>query len=266
MVGEIGSSVYPARPMGQAKRRVPDELVHLSVFQVDRSASWAYRAVKRGVDIVGAVILLALFLPVMLVAIGAIWIETGQPMIYTQERVRARRLRSGPRGAYRLEIFAFYKLRTMEAGSDSALHRRYMEAYIAGDEESISTLKPEGDDTAGTYKMKGDPRITNIGRILRTLSLDEIPQFWNVIRGDMSLVGPRPPIPYEVVHYRPSDFVRFSTRPGLTGLWQVSGRSDLSFDDMIRLDREYVARQSVLLDLRILLRTIPAVLSGRGAG
>jgi lipopolysaccharide/colanic/teichoic acid biosynthesis glycosyltransferase len=113
--------------------------------------------------------------------------------------------------------------------------------------------------------MVNDPRMTRVGRFLRRWSLDEIPQFWNVIRGDMSLVGPRPPLPREVAQYEPWQLRRLEAAPGLTGLWQVSGRSELSFDEMVMLDLYYVENWSLGLDLRILARTIPAVCRGGGA-
>jgi lipopolysaccharide/colanic/teichoic acid biosynthesis glycosyltransferase len=132
------------------------------------------------------------------------------------------------------------------------VHRDYMLALIES-----GTPAP---------KLAGDARVTRFGNFLRRTSLDELPQLWNVLRGDMSLVGPRPPIPYEVEHYPPHWFARFEVKPGVTGLWQVSGRSEVSLEEMIELDVEYVRRRSVLLNLWILVRTVPAVLSMRGAG
>ncbi len=115
------------------------------------------------------------------------------------------------------------------------------------------------------FKLAGDDRITRVGRFLRSSSLDELPQLWNVLRGDMSLVGPRPPIPYEVDHYPAHWFRRFEVKPGITGLWQVSGRCELTLEQMIELDVEYVERRSLRLNVWILLRTLPAVLTSRGA-
>jgi lipopolysaccharide/colanic/teichoic acid biosynthesis glycosyltransferase len=113
--------------------------------------------------------------------------------------------------------------------------------------------------------MVDDERVTRVGAVLRRTSLDELPQLWNVLRGEMSLVGPRPPIPYEVEHYPSHWFARFAVKPGVTGLWQVSGRSELTLEEMVRLDVEYARRRSLWLNIRILARTVPAVLSGRGA-
>jgi lipopolysaccharide/colanic/teichoic acid biosynthesis glycosyltransferase len=140
----------------------------------------------------------------------------------------------------------------MQHGADHDVHRDYMLALIES-----GTPAP---------KLAGDARVTRFGAFLRRTSLDELPQLWNVLRGEMSLVGPRPPIPYEVDHYPPHWFERFLVKPGVTGLWQVSGRSEVSLEEMIELDVDYARRRSVLLNVWILLRTIPAVLSQRGAG
>ena len=115
------------------------------------------------------------------------------------------------------------------------------------------------------FKLAGDKRVTRVGHLLRRASLDELPQLWNVLRGDMSLVGPRPPIPYEVEHYPPHWFDRFAVKPGMTGLWQVSGRSELGLEEMVALDIEYVARRSLWFNVTILARTVPVVFAGRGA-
>jgi lipopolysaccharide/colanic/teichoic acid biosynthesis glycosyltransferase len=115
------------------------------------------------------------------------------------------------------------------------------------------------------FKLRDDPRVTRVGRILRRTSLDELPQFWNVLKGEMSIVGPRPPVPEEVAEYQDWHLQRLLVTPGLTGLWQVNGRSDLSFDEMVRLDLYYVENWSPWLDLKVMLRTVPVVLSGRGA-
>jgi lipopolysaccharide/colanic/teichoic acid biosynthesis glycosyltransferase len=138
-----------------------------------------------------------------------------------------------------------------------------MKAYISGDEEKLSE---QAGKSSNSYKLTGDPRVTRIGKFLRATSLDELPQLWNVLRGDMSLVGPRPPIPYEVEMYRKEHFCRFGTLPGITGLWQVSGRCETTFEEMIKLDLEYIDIKSNWQDLKILFMTVPAVISERGAG
>jgi lipopolysaccharide/colanic/teichoic acid biosynthesis glycosyltransferase len=157
-----------------------------------------------------------------------------------------------------LEPFTVNKFRTMHNGVGHDTHRAFVLSLIAGEQ-------PERPDGGPRFKLVGDERVTRIGGLLRRSSLDELPQLWNVLRGDMSLVGPRPPIPYEVEHYPAHWFARFAVKPGLTGLWQVSGRSDLTLEQMIALDVEYVERRSVWLNISILARTAPAVLSGKGA-
>lgn len=224
-----------------------------------------YHTLKRSIDMIGASLLIALFLPLLPIIVAAIWIDSGRPIIYSQERVRSRRIRVEGEWFWRLELFTFYKFRTMYQGSAATSHVEYMEAYISGDETRLAEYRPPDLD-GPSYKLREDSRVTRVGRWLRSTSLDELPQLWNVLIGHMSLVGPRPPIPYEVAMYRPDDMARFASTPGITGMWQVSGRSDLSFDQMISLDVDYIRRQSVGLDLTILARTIPAVFSRKGAG
>jgi len=193
---------------------------------------------KRALDLVGASIALVLSAPVMLLAALAIKIETHGPVLYRSTRVG--------RGG---KPFTFYKLRSMVNGADR--HRHHLSHLNECD--------------GPVFKISRDPRVTVVGRFLRTTSLDELPQLWNVLRGDMSLVGPRPPIPDEVSHYQPWQMRRLDVRPGLTCLWQISGRSRIGFEEWMRLDLEYIQRRSFRLDFRILLRTIPAVISREGA-
>ena len=152
-------------------------------------------------------------------------------------------------------MFCLYKFRTMFANNDQAIHQAYYRALINGEAKPLD----------GTFKLTYDPRITPIGRFLRRFSLDELPQLLNVLKGDMSLVGPRPPIPYEVELYRPRERSRLSVIPGITGLWQVSGRNSLNFQQMIDLDLAYIERWSLWLDIQILARTVFVVATGRGA-
>ena len=258
---DVGASVDGATPQTRtspvsgAETVVPDP----------RVVSSTHYLLKRAMDVVGAALLLVLFLPLVPLIVVAILLDSGRPIIYSQQRVRGRRVNVGGEWVWRLEPFVFYKFRTMNEGAAATTHEQYMAAYIAGDRETLARLRPT-DTSEGTYKLLEDPRVTRVGRVLRGLSLDELPQLWNVLIGDMSLVGPRPPIPYEVAMYRPEDMARFASVPGITGMWQVSGRSDLSFDEMIALDCDYIRRQSVGLDLVILLRTVPAVFSRKGAG
>jgi lipopolysaccharide/colanic/teichoic acid biosynthesis glycosyltransferase len=157
--------------------------------------------------------------------------------------------------------FTFFKFRSMYSGNDPRIHKEYVTRLIAGDKDAA----PKQNDAPAVHKIKSDPRVTPMGRLLRRTSLDEVPQFFNVLLGEMSLVGPRPPIPYEVECYEPWHHRRLSVKPGITGLWQVSGRSRVSFDEMVRMDLRYAATWTPWLDLKILLKTPRAVLSGEGA-
>ena len=156
-------------------------------------------------------------------------------------------------------IFLVYKFRTMRVGADENLHLEYQRKFIAGRSDANV-----GDAERPAYKLRNDPRITKIGRMLRRLSLDEVPQLLNVLRGDMSIVGPRPPIPYEVEAYELWHRKRLDIKPGLTGLWQVSGRNRLPFEEMVKLDLFYIENWSLFLDLKIILLTIPVILRGDG--
>ncbi len=193
---------------------------------------------KRLLDLVGATIALIVAAPLGLLAALAIKIESRGSVLYRSTRVG----RGGKQ-------FTFYKLRSMVKGADR--HRRHLNHLNECD--------------GPVFKISRDPRVTVVGRFLRTTSLDELPQLWNVLCGDMSLVGPRPPLPEEVSHYQPWQMRRLDVRPGLTCLWQISGRSRIGFDEWMRLDLQYISRRSFRLDLRILLRTIPAVISREGA-
>jgi exopolysaccharide biosynthesis polyprenyl glycosylphosphotransferase len=206
------------------------------------------RILKRTFDLIVSALAVALLLPVWLLIALFIKLDSKGPVFFTQERV-------GMDG----RLFLLYKFRTMKAGADSELHREYQRAFIAGRAEANL-----GNDHKPTYKLLADPRITRIGKILRRTSLDEVPQLLNVLTGDMSLVGPRPPIPYEVEAYELWHRKRLDMKPGLTGLWQVSGRNQLPFEEMVRLDLFYIENWSLLLDLKIILRTGFVMLGGEG--
>ncbi len=201
----------------------------------------------RIVDVVIASLALILLAPVMALIALAIRVESEGPVIFRQVRL-----------GRSMQQFTVNKFRTMRAGVSHDVHREFVLALIAGAQPAQTAAGPR-------FKLNGDARVTRVGSFLRRTSLDELPQLWNVIRGDMSLVGPRPPIPYEVEHYRPEWVGRFDVKPGVTGLWQVSGRCELTIEQMIELDLEYVRRRSFALNIWILLRTIPAILTLRGA-
>ena len=148
-----------------------------------------------------------------------------------------------------------YKFRTMKTNSSSDLHQHFIKAYIEGDEEMMQSINKKKADAKGMFKLNSDPRITKLGRFLRKTSLDELPQFWNVLKGEMTIVGPRPPLPYEVALYRPYHFKRLNTKQGITGYWQVNGRNSTTFEEMVKLDDEYIKKQSFFLDLKILFMT-----------
>jgi lipopolysaccharide/colanic/teichoic acid biosynthesis glycosyltransferase len=224
-----------------------------------------YHVVKRVLDVALSGALLLLMGPVFLLVALAIALDDAGPAIFAQQRVRGRRVRKDGAWIWVLQPFTMYKFRTMRVDADPSLHRTYMEAYVAGDEERLSVLRP-GRRDGDSYRPADDPRVTRVGAILRRLSLDELPQLWNVLRGDMSLVGPRPPLPYEVEMYQELHLRRLASRPGITGWAQVRGRTTIGMEQTVRLDLEYIARQSIWLDLKILLLTVPVVLTQRGAG
>jgi exopolysaccharide biosynthesis polyprenyl glycosylphosphotransferase len=208
-------------------------------------------AVKRLMDVVGSVIALTFNAPVFLLIALVIKMSSRGPVFFRQQRI-------GQHG----EPFIFLKFRTMQVNNDPGLHKEYVQKLIAGRAEPT----PSNGNGHGVYKIKSDPRVTKVGAFLRRTSLDELPQLINVLRGEMSLVGPRPPIKYEVDAYDIWHRSRLlEAKPGITGLWQVNGRSRVKFDDMVRLDIRYARTWSVWLDIKILLQTPYAVLVGEGA-
>ncbi len=211
-----------------------------------------YCLAKRAFDVALASVLLVLLAPLMALIALAVVLDSRGPALFVQQRVRGDQspwTRHPERNTFR-----FYKFRTMVHHADPAIHQEYMRRLIHGDAEKTGDL----------YKLTNDPRITRVGHWLRKTSLDELPQLVNILRGEMTFVGPRPAIPYEVAHYKPEYAERFSVTQGLTGLWQIMGRNELSFDEMMALDVRYARTRSFLGDLRILLSTVPVVLIGRG--
>jgi lipopolysaccharide/colanic/teichoic acid biosynthesis glycosyltransferase len=217
-----------------------------------------YHVVKRAADLAGALVLLVVLSPLLLVIAIAIKLDSPGPIIYPQERMGSRRRRIAGATVWEPRPFVFLKFRTMVADADVSVHQAHVEDFVRG--------RLQVDDTKARFKLSRDPRVTRFGRILRRTSLDELPQLVNVISGEMSLVGPRPVPLYEVALYDEPHHERFAAAPGMTGLWQVRGRCDVSFQEMIELDIAYVRKQSLWLDTRILFLTIPAVMGGRGAG
>lgn len=223
-----------------------------------------YFAAKRALDLMVTLAALVVLLPVLaFIALLIAWDSPG-PVIFKQTRVGAKPRRNGDRMYWRRQDFTFYKFRSMRSDADPELHRKFVEAYIEGDAGKMMEIQPEKSGV-DMFKLNGDPRVTRIGKFLRKTSLDELPQLWNVLAGDMSLVGPRPPIPYEVDMYSARSMQRLATVPGMTGLWQMTGRGELGFTEQVELDVEYIERQSFWLDIKILVGTIPAVLLSKGA-
>jgi len=202
-----------------------------------------YTAVKRAADTAAALVLLLFLSPIFLAVALAIIVDNGWPVLYVGERIgRAAR------------TFRCVKFRTMRVDADPRVHAEFLRELMRGQAAA-----------SGLFKVPRDSRITRVGTFLRRSSLDELPQLWNVLRGEMSLIGPRPEALYALENYEPWMYRRFEVTPGVTGLWQVSGRSKIGPRDMLRLDVEYAERCNFWLDMRILARTIPAVLRGTGA-
>lgn len=220
-----------------------------------------YYAVKRLMDILIAGIVLILSLPFILLAAIIIRIDSHGPTFFIQKRVGARRLGHSPT-EWMQYPFNCFKFRTMQCNADPSLHQNYIKAFIENNIEQMAAL--QGGEVAAR-KLVNDKRITRVGRLLRKTSLDELPQFWNVLRGEMSVVGPRPAIPYELECYKPWHFQRFTAKPGITGLWQVTARSSVDFDEMVRLDLQYIENPSLWLDLKIILKTPWVMICCRGA-
>ena len=204
-----------------------------------------YETLKRTIDTLGALVLLIALLPAFLcIAVGVV-VDSGWPIFYRGERIG--------RGA---RTFTVLKFRSMRADSDSSAHREYLSQLLAG----------EAGASNGLFKVPNDPRITPLGHWLRRTSLDELPQLVNVLRGEMSLVGPRPPLPSEVALYGDHHYARFDVKPGMTGPWQVAGRNGVTaFEEVIGLETAYIQNWSVWADLKLLLRTVPVVVRMDGA-
>lgn len=220
-------------------RAATDSLAESLGYEPQAVCNWGYEAFKRAADVILSFAGLILLSPLLMLIALAIKLSDGGPVLYTQLRV-------GQRG----KTFRFYKFRSM---------------IVNAEELKLTLLAQNQHSDQRTFKMADDPRITWIGRLIRRASLDELPQLFNILSGDMTLVGPRPPLPAEVTLYSQSDWRRLEVRPGLTCIWQVSGRSNLPFREQVRLDLQYIDSRSVMLDAKILLKTLPAVVSGRGA-
>jgi lipopolysaccharide/colanic/teichoic acid biosynthesis glycosyltransferase len=245
---KLSFHVFPDDCQGKSARNQAFSIFYADLVQRMDSGA-ASRAAKRCVDAAGSLVLIALLFPLMVMIALAVKLTSKGPVLFRQHRL-------GQFG----QAFSFLKFRSMYAQTDDTIHKEYAKKFIS------NQASTGGDaESQQVYKLKCDPRITKVGGFLRRTSLDEIPQLLNVLSGRMSLVGPRPPLPYEFEAYEAWHMGRLAVKPGLTGIWQVEGRSRVRFDDMVRMDLRYVKAWSLSLDLRILLRTPRAVLGGDGA-
>lgn len=246
LAGRIDVSLYVYPTNRDIASGSDKSTFHLDVPPQYR-AGRAEHVIKRLIDVAGSLLFLVALAPLFAVIATVIKVNSKGPVIFRQARV-------GQQGT----PFMFLKFRSMYMNSDIALHKEYVTKFISNDQAARSADP--------VYKITNDPRVTPVGRFLRKTSLDELPQLWNVLRGEMSLVGPRPPLPYELECYAPWHHRRvLGVKPGITGLWQVTGRSRTTFNEMVRLDLRYVRQWSIWLDFKILLQTPKAVLMGEGA-
>ena len=244
---KVSFHIFPESGDGNGSGGIPNFVFYRDLL-ADRDRDSFYHFLKRSIDIAGSLFGLIFLLP-LLVAIGiAIRLTSPGPILFRQERV-----------GHLCRKFTFLKFRSMYVNNDHAIHKAYVERLISAG----SKTTPKADGSAGVYKITNDPRVTPIGRFLRKTSLDELPQLLNVLRGEMTLVGPRPCIAYEFACYETWHRQRLlAMKPGITGLWQVMGRSRVKFDEMVRLDLEYAKSRSLWLDFKILAQTPRAIFSG----
>lgn len=210
----------------------------------------SYKILKRILDIVITLLLLPFLLVISLIVALIIRVDSKGPVLFKQKRI-------GMNGVE----FNFYKFRSMYIDADDTVHRNAIKQYMNG--EALNG-HARTTSAATLYKLVNDPRVTRVGRFIRKMSLDELPQFINILRGEMSLVGPRPPLLYEVESYSEHDALRLLGKPGLTGFWQVYGRSRVPFAEMVEMDIAYLQSQSILMDVKLILLTIPVMLLARG--
>lgn len=222
----------------------------ITVQWAEQHAPAGYETLKQAIDVWASLLVLGLGLPIWLLIALAIKLTSAGPVFYRGTVV-------GKGG----QPFRYYKFRTMVVGGDNTAHKEWLEKFVKED-----AAFSQGEGGQKVFKVVDDPRITPVGRWLRKLSLDEVPQMLNVLRGEMSLVGPRPPVPYEYEHYDDTAKQRLSVTPGITGLYQVTARSQVGFSEMLAIDLDYIRRRSIWLDLWIMLKTPWVMLTGKGAG
>lgn len=225
-----------------------------------------YFVLKRLMDIVVSLTIL-IFTGFMLLIIAIlIKLDSKGPVIFKQERLTARRIFKDNKYVWAIVPFTVYKFRTMSHNASTDIHREFVKAFIQSDHDKMDELQNTDKRETGTFKLNNDSRITRMGGFLRRTSLDELPQFINVLFGDMSLVGPRPALDYEVEEYQDWQMLRLACKQGITGYWQVTGRSESTFDEMVKQDIWYACHQNLWLDIKIILKTPFAVFKGKGAG
>jgi exopolysaccharide biosynthesis polyprenyl glycosylphosphotransferase len=248
---KISLHIYPGSNKKQNSESSSDLILYPD-FTKKKLSKRASQLIKRSMDIVGSFLGITIFLPFFIMVPICIKVTSKGPVFFKQERLG----RFGKK-------FIFLKFRSMYSNNNPNVHKEYINKFIRKNKSYDGRSENPGDKLI--YKIKDDPRITPVGRFLRKTSLDEIPQFFNVLKGEMSLVGPRPPIPYEIDYYDVWHKRRvIEIKPGLTGLWQVEGRSSTSFDEMVRLDLKYLKEWSLWLDIKILLRTPKVVILCKG--
>jgi exopolysaccharide biosynthesis polyprenyl glycosylphosphotransferase len=247
---QISFYAFPDERDLDGRTRPVDPVLYPDLLEVEKKKKTSL-ITKRAMDLVGSTMALIVLAPVFAALAIAVKLTSNGPVFFRQRRI----------GQYGVP-FTFLKFRSMHVSTDAGIHKKYVQSFIAGKGAAPSNES----ENQPVYKLTNDPRITPLGRLMRRTSLDELPQFWNVLVGEMSLVGPRPPIPYEIDAYDVWHRRRLlEAKPGITGLWQVHGRSKTTFDEMVRLDLHYSRTWSPLMDLKILLKTPRAVLSGDGA-
>lgn len=232
----VDAVLHPDLPADHARRRLSD-------------------GIKRAIDVAGSLLLLVGLSPLLVLIAALVRLTSPGPVLFRQVRI-----------GQMVRPFTMLKFRSMYAGNDPKLHQEYVSWFIGESRRAPASNGNGSGNGSGLFKLTGDLRVTPLGRFLRKTSLDELPQLWNVLRGDMSLVGPRPPLPYELEQYEPWHRRRIlEAKPGITGLWQVVGRSRTTFDEMVRLDLRYARTRSLWTDVKILLATPAAAVSGKGA-
>jgi lipopolysaccharide/colanic/teichoic acid biosynthesis glycosyltransferase len=261
LVTKAEQALHEARRLGgNSVRAAERELSLMGSYHEKRP----YFLCKRCMDIVASLLFLVIGFPLILLIALLIRVDSPGPVFFHQPRVGLRKRIVHGQTVWELTTFPMHKFRTMYRERGRGMHWQFMKALIQEDEEEVARLQNNNGHTV--KKLTEDPRITRVGRVLRKTTLDELPQLWNVLKGEMSLVGPRPPITYEVAEYEPHHWKRLQTIPGCTGLWQVSGWCTLGFEEQVELDIWYVEHQSLWLDTKILLQTVLAVLLRKGAG